>query len=202
MTITTHTRVGWALCGSFCTLAEGVRALREFAGETGARITPIMSGITRRQDTRFGAAEDFAAEVEAICGAPVLSTVAEVEPIGPKELLDLLIIAPCTGNTLAKLNAGIADTAPTMAAKAHLRGGRPVLLALSTNDALSGAAKNIGALLDRKHVYFVPFRQDAPESKPRSCTADLTLVGAAAEAALDGRQLQPILLAPAGGDAV
>ena len=195
MTITPDTRVGWALCGSFCTLEEGVAALRRFAGRTGAQITPIMSEITRREDTRFGPADRFAAEAEEICGRPVLTTVPQVEPIGPKGLLDLLIIAPCTGNTLAKLNAGIADTAPTMAAKAHLRGGRPVLLAISTNDALGGAAKNIGALLDRKHIYFVPFRQDAPHQKPRSCVADFSLLGAAAEAALSGEQLQPILTA-------
>ncbi len=193
--------VGFALCGSFCTFEPVLAAMSAVAGEY-ETVVPILSRAAAGTDSRFGAAADFRRRIEAICGRPVIDTVAGAEPIGPRKLLDLLIIAPCTGNTLAKLNAGIADTAPTMAAKAHLRGGRPVLLALSTNDALSGAAKNIGTLLDRKHVYFVPFRQDAPESKPRSCTADLTLVGAAAEAALDGRQLQPILLAPAGRDAV
>ena len=195
MRITSETRVGWAFCGSFCTLAESIAALERFQQETGAQITPIMSAITRTQSTRFGDADTFAAQVEQICGRSILSTVAEVEPIGPKELLDLLIVAPCTGNTLAKLNAGIADTAPTMAVKAHLRGGRPVLLALSTNDALAGAAKNIGALFDRKHIYFVPFRQDAPYSKPRSCAADFSLLQTAAEAALSETQLQPVLLA-------
>ena len=193
------TSLAFACCGSFCTLRESIDALRRFGAETGAELTPIMSPITRSLSTRFGGAEAFAAEVEDICGRPVLSTVAEAEPIGPKALLDLLIIAPCTGNTLAKLAAGITDTAPTMAAKAHLRGGRPVLLAVSTNDALGGAAKNIGALLDRKHIYFVPFRQDAPKTKPRSCVADFSLVGPAAEAALAGEQLMPLLLGPAGG---
>ena len=117
-----------------------------------------------------------------------------MEPIGPKGLLDVLVIAPCTGNTLAKLAAGIADTAVTMAAKAHLRNGRPVVLAVSTNDGLAGAAKNIGALMARKHIYFVPFRQDDPEGKPTSLVADMTQVTAAIAAALEGRQLQPVLL--------
>ena len=196
MLINEKTRVGWAFCGSFCTHAEALAALRRFAENTRAAITPIMSGITRSTSTRFGEAEAFAAEVERICGRPILSTIPAVEPIGPKALLDLLIIAPCTGNTLAKIAHGIADTSVTMAAKAHLRGERPVLIALSTNDALSGAAANIGALMNRRSIFFVPFGQDAPVSKPRSCIADFSQLEAAAEAAMDGRQLQPLLLGP------
>lgn len=194
MKITSETRVGWALCGSFCTLAEAFGALEGFKKETDADMTPIMSGITRAQSTRFGEADDFAARAEKICARGIVSTVAEAEPIGPKKLLDILIVAPCTGNTLAKLAAGVTDTAVTMAAKAHMRNERPVLLAISTNDALSGAARNIGDLMNRRGIYFVPFRQDNPKSKPRSCVADFTLVLEAAEAALDGRQLQPMLL--------
>ena len=200
MKITPETRVGWAFCGSFCTMNTAVTALERFIAETGAAVTPIMSGITRSQSTRFGEADYFAERVESACGRKILSTVAEVEPIGPKSLLDLLIIAPCTGNTLAKLASGIADTSVTMAAKAHLRGEKPVLIALSTNDALSGAAANIGTLLNRRSVLFVPFGQDAPQSKPRSCVADFTQITRAAEAALDMHQLQPVLLA-APGDA-
>ena len=157
-------------------------------------IVPIVSECTAATDTRFGNAHDLMREMERICDRRVISTIQAAEPIGPKKLLDLLIIAPCTGNTLGKLAAGVTDTSVTMAAKAHLRNGRPVLIALSTNDGLSTSAASIGELLRRKHIYFVPFGQDDPKGKPTSLAADFSLVAEAAQAALEGRQLQPVLL--------
>ena len=188
-----ETRVGFALTGSFCTLDNALRAMEETAARY-PNILPILSETTAATDTRFGRAEAFRQRAETACGRRAMTSIPEVEPIGPKGLLDVLVIAPCTDNTLAKLAAGIADTAVTMAAKAHLRNGRPVVLAVSTNDGLAGAAKNIGALMARKHIYFVPFRQDDPEGKPTSLVADMTQVTAAIAAALEGRQLQPVLL--------
>ena len=186
-------RVGFAFCGSFCTYDQVMPALERPKARYGA-VTPIISEKSADTDTRFGAAHEFMREMERICDRRVIDSIQKAEPIGPKGLLDVLVIAPCTGNTLAKLAAGIADTAVTMAAKAHLRNGRPVVLAVSTNDGLAGAAKNIGALMARKHIYFVPFRQDDPEGKPTSLVADMTQVTAAIAAALEGRQLQPVLL--------
>ena len=142
---------------------------------------------------RSGTAEDFLAAVERLTGHSVIQTVRDAEPIGPKGLLDVLVIAPCTGNTLGKLAGGITDTAVTMAAKAHLRNQRPVVIAMASNDGLSGAAKNIGELLVRKGYYFVPFGQDDPDRKPCSLMADFTLIGETVRAALEGRQLQPLL---------
>ncbi len=159
-----------------------------------ARVVPIVSECTAGTDTRFGAAHDLMREMERICDHRVISSIKEAEPIGPKKLLDLLIIAPCTGNTLGKLAAGIADSSVTMAAKAHLRNGRPLLLAPSTNDGLAASAASIGALLARKYIYFVPFGQDDPEKKPASLVADFSQVADAARAALEGNQLQPLLL--------
>ena len=186
-------RVGFAFCGSFCTMARAMEALEAVAAQYG-QVVPIVSETVAATDTRFGNAHDFMREMERSCGRRVVDSSAKAEPIGPRHLLDVLVICPCTGNTLAKLAAGIADTAVTMAAKAHLRNGRPVLLAVSTNDGLAGAAKNIGALMARKHIYFVPIRQDDPEGKPTSLVADMTQVTAAIAAALEGRQLQPVLL--------
>lgn len=185
--------IGFALCGSFCTLGKAVEALAQLAGRY-TSVWPIMSEITACTDTRFGQAEDFKKRVEEICGRSIITTVAEAEPIGPKKLLDALVIAPCTGNTLAKLAHGIADGPVTMAAKSHLRNGRPVIVAVSSNDALSTAAENIGKLLARKHYYFVPFRQDDPVNKPTSMVADFTRIPETIAAALESRQLQPILL--------
>ena len=136
--------------------------------------------------------------MERICDKRVIDTLPKAEPIGPKKLLDALVICPCTGNTLSKLANGITDTTVSLAAKAHLRNGRPLILAVSTNDALSGAAKNIGSLLDKKHVYFVPFRQDDPHGKPTSLVADFSLVADTVSAALNGEQLQPLVLGPKG----
>jgi dipicolinate synthase subunit B len=191
----TEARVGFALTGSFCTIDKALRAMEEAAGEF-SHLIPILSPVTGETDTRFGRADDLREKVTALCGGPIIDTIPGAEPIGPKKLLDALVIAPCTGNTLAKLAAGIADTAVTMAAKAHLRNGRPVILAVSTNDGLAGAARNLGELLARRHYYFVPFRQDDPQGKPTSLVADMSLVTATVKEALAGRQIQPMLLGP------
>jgi dipicolinate synthase subunit B len=185
-------RLGFALCGSFCTLTDALKEM-EHLKELKYDITPIMSEITYSQDTRFGTAESFVKRTESICGKKILKTISECEPIGPKKLLDILLIAPCTGNTLGKLANGITDTSVTMAAKAHLRNERPVVLALATNDSLSGAARNIGALMARKNVFFVPFGQDDPANKPTSCIANFDKIPETLTAAMDGRQVQPLL---------
>lgn len=190
-------RVGFAFCGSFCTYSMAMEALERVHAKFGD-VTPIVSEASAAIDTRFGAAHDFMREMERICGRRVIDTIAKAEPIGPKKLLDVLVICPCTGNTMAKLANGVTDGAVTMAAKAHLRNGRPLVLCPATNDGLAGSAKNIGALLDKKHVYFVPFRQDDPVSKPTSLVADFSLVPQAISAALRGEQLQPLLLGPEG----
>lgn len=184
--------VGFAMTGSFCTFSKVLHQL-EVLSASGAELIPIMSEMSYNTDTRFGSAEEFRNRMEMICGNPIIKSVKEAEPIGPKSYLDLLIIAPCTGNTLAKLAQGVTDTSVTMAAKAHLRNQKPVVIAPSTNDGLGNSAKNIGLLLNNKSVYFVPFGQDDCEKKPNSLVADMTKILAAAEAALDGRQLQPIL---------
>lgn len=188
-------RVGFAFCGSFCTFSQAMEALGRVRARYGD-VTPIVSEASAATDTRFGRAHDFLAEMERICGKPVIDSIARAEPIGPKGLLDVLVICPCTGNTLAKLANGVTDTAVTMAAKAHLRNGRPVVLCPATNDGLAASARNIGALLDKKNVYFVPFRQDDPVKKPTSLVADFSKVEDAVDAALAGKQLQPVLLGP------
>ena len=157
-------------------------------------VIPIVSEITAATDTRFGAAHDLMREMERICDRRVIRTIHAAEPIGPQKLLDLLVIAPCTGNTLSKLAAGITDSAVTMAVKAHLRNGRPVVIAIASNDALSGSAPAIGQLLMRRNLYFVPFGQDDPRGKPTSLVADFTQIPQTIRAAFEGRQLQPLLL--------
>ena len=184
--------VGFAVCGSFCTHAKAMEALEQVKARF-STVIPIVSECTAATDTRFGPAHELMREMERICDRRVISSIREAEPIGPKKLLDLLIIAPCTGNTLGKLACGITDTAVTMAAKAHLRNQRPRLIAPSTNDGLTASAPNLGALLSRKYIYFVPFGQDDPVKKPTSLVADFSLVADAAQAALEGRQLQPLL---------
>lgn len=184
--------IGFAMCGSFCTFSK-VFPIMESLART-HKVFPIMSAASTTVDSRFGEAASFVSFAERICNRNVIFTISDAEPIGPKKLLDALVIAPCTGNTLAKLAHGIADGPVTMAAKSHLRNGRPVIVAVSTNDALGAAAENIGKLLSRKHYYFVPFRQDDPENKPTSMVADFSLIPETVEAALEGRQLQPILL--------
>ena len=188
-------RVGFAFCGSFCTFSPALKALERGHARYGD-VPPIVSESRASTDTRFGAARGFMTEMERICGKPVIDSIAKAEPIGPKGLLDVLVICPCTGNTLAKLANGITDTAVTMAAKAHLRNGRPVVLCPATNDGLAASAKNIGLLLDKKNLYFVPFRQDDPVKKPTSLVADFSKVEDAVDAALAGKQLQPVLLGP------
>ena len=185
--------VGFALCGSFCTFDRAVEQMRLLKGG-GAEIVPIMSFNAAGIDSRFGTAAQHIAEIEGICGRSVIDTITAAEPIGPKKLLDILIIEPCTGNTLAKLANGIADTPVTLAAKAHLRNEAPIIIAVSTNDALAGNAANIGLLLNRKHYYFVPFRQDSPQKKPRSMVANFTKLTDAVCHAMQGEQIQPILL--------
>lgn len=187
--------IGFALCGSFCTFCKAFEAMEQVARIH--TVTPIFSQNTCTIDSRFGTAQAHWEKAIAICGTKPLCTIEEVEPIGPKKLLDALVVAPCTGNTLAKLAHSIADTPVTMAVKSHLRNGRPVVIAVSTNDALSGAAENIGRLLGRKHYYFVPFGQDDPKSKPTSMVADFSRLLPTLEAALEGRQIQPILVSKA-----
>lgn len=184
--------VGFAVCGSFCTHAKAMEALEQVKA-TFQRVVPIVSECTAETDTRFGKAHDLMREMERICDHRVISSIKGAEPIGPQKLLDLLIICPCTGNTMSKLASGITDSCVTMAAKAHLRNERPVLIAPSTNDGLGSSAKSIGALLPRKYIYFVPFGQDDPVHKPTSLKADFLLTAQAALAALEGRQLQPLL---------
>ena len=184
--------VGYALCGSFCTMQKSVEILESLSQKV--NITPIMSPIAASEDTRFGKAEDFKNRIRIATKKDIITTVKAAEPIGPQKLLDALIIAPCTGNTLAKLALGITDNSVTMAAKAHLRNGKPLILAVATNDALSASAKNIGALLNCKNIYFVPMGQDDSKGKPTSVIADFDKIEETLNLALEGRQIQPILL--------
>ena len=184
--------IGFAMCGSYCTFSKVFPVMELLSRDY--PITPIFSEAVYTTDTRFGTAREHIELAGEICGQLPLHQITQAEPIGPKKLFDALVIAPCTGNTLAKLAHSIADTSVTMAAKSHLRNGRPVLIAVSTNDALAGAAENIGRLLGRKHYYFVPFRQDDAEQKPTSIVADLSKLPKALDAALEGRQLQPMIL--------
>lgn len=184
--------VGFAMCGSFCTYSAVFPVMEELAASYD--LLPIFSPAASTINSRFGTAGAHIQRATDICGTAPLRTIQEVEPIGPKKLLDALIIAPCTGNTLAKLAHGIADTSVTMAAKSHLRNGRPVIIAVSTNDGLAAAAENIGRLLVRKNHYFVPFGQDDAIGKPTSLVADFSRLPKTLEAALEGRQIQPLLL--------
>ena len=188
--------LGFAMCGSFCTLEKAFEQLRRTSA-AGYQLVTIMSDKDYGTDTRFGRASDFIWEAEDICGRKVIHTIAGAEPLGPKRMIDALVIAPCTGNTLAKLAHGITDTPVTMAAKSCLRIGLPVVLCAATNDALAASAQNIGRLMNTKNVYFVPLRQDDPEQKPTSAVSDFELLLPAVEAALKGRQLQPVLCAGA-----
>lgn len=186
-------RVGFAFCGSFCTYTKAMDALERVKAVFG-QVQPIVSERGASLDTRFGNAHEFLREMERICDRRVIDSIQAAEPIGPKKLLDILVIAPCTGNTLAKLAAGVTDSSVTMAAKAHLRNDRPLVIAVSTNDGLAASARNIGELMGRKNIYFVPFRQDDPVGKPNSLVADFHLIPDTLRAALEGRQLQPVLL--------
>lgn len=185
-------RVGLALCGSYCTYEKLFAAAERLAEHY--ELVPIMSDTAAETDSRFGTATEHIKKLMLLTGKKVVTTIAEAEPLGPAQPMDALLIAPCTGNTLAKLAHGITDSAVTMAAKAHLRNGRPLVIALSTNDGLSGSAENIARLLNRKCVYFVPFGQDDPMKKPCSLQSDFSLLYDALEAAMAGRQLQPVLV--------
>ena len=185
-------RLGLAVTGSHCTFSRALEAFRPLKRDY--TLVPILSGAAAGTNTRFFAASAFRAELEAFCGREAVDTIVKAEPLGTAQRLDALLVAPCTGNTLAKLARGVTDTAVTMACKAHLRNGAPLILAISTNDGLSGSAESIAALLQRKNVYFVPFRQDAPHQKPFSLQSDFDLLGETIKAAMEGRQLQPVLL--------
>ena len=187
--------IGFAVCGSFCTFKavfEEIKKLKNMDYD----IVPIMSENSYSLDTRFGDASHWREQFREITGKAIIHTIPQAEPIGPKKLLDALVIAPCTGNTLAKLSGGVTDTCVTLAAKAHLRNGRPLIIAPSTNDALSNAGKNIGSLLNYKNIYFVPFGQDSFADKPTSMVADFSLLSEAIESALMGQQLQPVIKEP------
>ena len=186
-------RIGFAVCGSFCTHEKVLAALEQLT-QIYETVIPIASETSAFTDTRFGTSDDLMDRMEELTGRDVLCDIPAVEPIGPKGLLDVLVIAPATGNTIAKLAAGITDTAVTMAAKAHLRNGRPVVVAMASNDGLAAGARNIGELLVRKHYYFVPFGQDDPVKKPCSLVADFSKLSETVDAALQGMQIQPLLL--------
>lgn len=184
--------VGFALCGSFCTFSSVIDEMESLKNK-GYEIVPIMSFNAYLTDTRFGKAEEHIERIENICKRKIIASIPDAEPIGPKKMLDILLIEPCTGNTIAKLANGITDTPVTLAAKSHLRNNRPLLIAISTNDALSGSAGNIGKLINTNNVFFVPFRQDSPDGKPRSMIADFSKTEEAILKAVKKEQLQPIV---------
>ena len=188
-------KVGVCVCGSFCTFERVFTEIERLVA-LGCHVTPIMSYNAYSLDTRFGTAAQHIERLRRITGSDIISDIPSAEPIGPKRMFDILVVAPCTGNTLAKIALGIVDTPVCMAVKSHLRNQRPVVIAVSTNDALSGAAKNIGTLRNYKHLYFVPAYQDDSENKPFSMIADFTLLPQTLLAALDGRQLQPLFCSP------
>ncbi len=180
------------MTGSFCTFGKAVNQIENFISK-GDNVIPIMSFNARNINTRFGKADDFAEEIERITGNKIISTIQDAEPIGPKKLIDVLVVLPCTGNTLAKLALGIYDTPVTLAVKSHLRNQKPVVIGVSTNDALSNTAKNIGALLNYKHYYFIPIAQDDPYKKPFSVVCDFSKTYETALHALRGTQIEPIM---------
>ena len=186
-------RIGFVFTGSFCTFRKTINQLKKII-ELKAEVLPIMSNNSYTMDTKFGKAQDFIDEIEEITGRKILHTIQEVEPLGPKDMLDIIVVAPATGNTIAKLANDIVDGPAPMAVKSVLRRERPVVIAVSTNNGLSASGENIGKLLNRKHYYFVPFKQDNPITKPRSLVFDPTYLIKTIEYALDGEQIQPILL--------
>ena len=188
-------RLGFAVCGSFCNAANALKAA-EACVRDGAELLPIVSEHFASMKTRFGAPEAFLEPLTALGGGRLIRTIQDAEPIGPKNMTDVLAVCPCTGNLLAKLAAGITDNTVTMAVKSHLRGGKPVIVCISTNDGLAASARNLGDLLNRRHYYFVPFRQDDPRRKPASLVADYALLPETVAAAVQGAQIQPVLLAP------
>ncbi|MDD5994108.1 MAG: dipicolinate synthase subunit B [Clostridiales bacterium] len=187
--------VGFAITGSFCTYEKIKGVVRRLVEEDN-RVVPVFSHVAQTVNCRFGNAKDFIIEIQEITGERGIFTLQEAEPIGPKGFLDVLVIAPCTGNTMAKLCAGITDSPVLMAAKAHMRNEKPVVISLSTNDALGASLKNIGMLMNTKNIYFVPFGQDDYKNKPKSMIAHTDLIEDTIEAALEGRQLQPVVRSP------
>ncbi len=185
--------IGFAMTGSFCTFSKVIPEIKKVV-DTGARVVPIMSEISISTDTRFGKAEDFIWQIKDITGSEIITNIKAAEPIGPKNLLDALVIAPCTGNTISKIANAITDSCVTMAAKANLRNDNPLVIALSTNDGLGACAKNWGTLINAKNVFFVPFGQDDPTGKPTSLVADMTKIIPTLEAALEKRQIQPVII--------
>ena len=193
MTDLTGCRLGFALCGSFCNAAGAIAAAKQCRA-CGAELVPILSEHFGTLETRFGTPAEFIRELTALSGGRLIESIQDAEPLGPKNMLDALAVCPCTGNLLGKLANGITDGTVPMAVKSHLRGGKPVILAVATNDGLSASARNLGDLLNRKHYYFVPLGQDNPEKKPTSLVADFSQLPETVAAALDGKQLQPLLL--------
>ena len=185
--------IGFCLTGSFCTFKNTILQMKELV-KAGANIIPIMSYNAYKLDSKFGKAKEFKKEIEEITGKEIIHTIQGAEPIGPKKMTDIMVIAPCSGNTLAKLSNGVADTPVLMATKAHIRNERPIVIGVSTNDGLSTSAENLGKLLNRNHYFFVPFRQDNPITKPRSIVFDPKYISKTIEYALAGEQIQPILL--------
>lgn len=186
-------KIGFVLTGSFCTFSKTIPKMKELVKQ-GAKVIPIMSYNAYNLDTKFGKVQEFIEEIEEITGKEIIHTIQGAEPIGPKKMTDIMVIAPCSGNTMAKLAYDIIDTPAVMAAKSHLRNNRPLVIATSTNNGLSGNAENIGKLLNRKNYYFVPFKQDNPISKPRSIVFEFEYLIRTIKAALDGEQISPILL--------
>lgn len=185
-------KIGFAMCGSFCTFAKAIEQMKKIVKE-GHEVIPIMSFNASSIDTRFGKADDFKKEIEGISGRRIINSIEGAEPIGPKRMTDVMVIAPCTGNTLGKLCNAITDTPVTMAAKSHLRIQRPLVITLATNDALAATAQNIGKAMNTKNIYFVPFSQDDPENKPSSLVADFGMIMSTLELALSGKQIQSVL---------
>ncbi|MFZ5990046.1 MAG: dipicolinate synthase subunit B [Bacillota bacterium] len=186
-------KIGFALTGSFCTIDKVLPEIEKLVSN-GAKVYPILSESVDKLDTRFGTAKDLRLKLEGITGEKIINTIVGAEPIGPKSLLDIVIVAPCTGNTLAKITNGITDTPVTMACKAHLRNQKPVVISVSTNDGLGANAKNIGMLLNMKNIFMVPFGQDGPSNKPNSLVADTTQLLPTVLEALKGNQIQPLLI--------
>ena len=184
--------IGYGITGSFCTFSQSRKAVARLKG-MGAQITPIFSYQTQNTDTRFGSARDYVEGICEITGNEGIRTICAAEPIGPNNFLDIMVIAPCTGNTAAKLCNGITDTPVLMATKAHMRNGKPLVIAISTNDALGASFKNIGMLMNMKNIYFVPFSQDNPKAKPNSMIANLDLLPDTIEMAMRGKQIQPVI---------
>lgn len=186
-------KIGFALTGSFCTIGKVIPEVEKLVS-AGAEVIPIISGSVDKFDTRFGTAKDLRLKLEGITGKKIVDSIIDAEPFGPKSLVDIVIVAPCTGNTLAKIAHGITDTTVTMACKAHMRNQKPLVIAISTNDGLGANAKNIGLLLNMKNIFIVPFGQDGPDSKPNSIVSNETLIFPTIESALKGKQIQPMLI--------